>query len=482
MFTHSFAAVALMGSVALMACSSSTPSKGDSQIGESVGGKGSGGKGSATGSTDQGSSSSVLDRSGGNSGVDIGKGGGGPTDAGSGSVDPSAGGNSGSDAGASSRAGSGSDGLGGSTTVIPELGGTGTIDPEGFGGAIVGDTDDPPEADTDDPPEADTDDPPEADTGDPPEADTGDPPEADTGDPPEADTGDPPEADTGDPPDECVPSEIDNINVIVFKDASPSGADSEGRMYVGGNLTANGYGIASKDNETCTSDQYSLVVGGDITLSGGSIGDGKVAYGGDASLDNFTAACGSWKFPDSIDPPVDFVELEATLKGYSIAFTQYPVNGTVTGSLVLTGTDPKLNVFSITGDQLGSASQIRLVAPDESSIIVNVSGTDIMWSGAGFILPDGQASCRGASTEADPQLLSGWCHKILWNMYEATTLTLSGIGVQGSILAPYATLDGGGGNVDGQVIVEYLFGGIEYHPYFFSGCLELPMDLSSAGH
>jgi choice-of-anchor A domain-containing protein len=464
MFTHSFAAVALMGSVALVACSSSAPSKSDGQIGESIGGKDSGGKFSATGSTNQGSSSSVPDRNGGNSGVDLGKGGSGQTDAGL--ADPSAGGNSESNAGTSARAGSSPEGLGGSTIVIPELGGTGTVDPDGFGGAVVGDTDDPNLGDTDDPNLGDTDDPNLGDTDDPNLGDTDDPNLGDT----------------DDPPDECVPSEIDNINVIVFKDASPSGADSEGRMYVGGNLTANGYGIASKDNETCESDQYSLVVGGDITLSGGSLGDGRVAYGGNASLDNFTVPCGSWKFPDSIAPPVDFVELEATLKGYSIAFTQYPVNGTLTGSLVLTGTDPKLNVFSITGDQLGSANQIRFVAPEESSIIVNVSGETIDFSSKGFILPDGQASCRGASTADDPQLLSGWCHKILWNMYEAATLTIDGIGVQGSILAPYATLDGGSGNVDGQVIVEYLFGGIEYHPYFFSGCLELPMDLSSAVH
>jgi choice-of-anchor A domain-containing protein len=56
-------------------------------------------------------------------------------------------------------------------------------------------------------------------------------------------------------------------------------------------------------------------------------------------------------------------------------------------------------------------------------------------------------------------------------MHEATTLQLSGMGVQGSILAPYATIDGGGSYVDGQVMVESLKGGNEYHPYFFTGCL-----------
>lgn len=356
----------------------------------------------------------------------------------------------------------GTSSLGGETFIIPTLGGSGTLDPEGVGGEIIGDTEDPIIGDTNDPPEGDTNDPPEGDTNDPGMGDTNDPPDGDSVDPPEGDTNDPPVI-------ECIPTEISNINVIVFEDASPSGADSEGRMYVGNDLIAEGYGIASKDNVGCNSDDYSLVVGGDVILRGGSIGNGRIAYGGDATLENFTAPCGSWKFPDSIDAPVDFEELKNTLKGYSIAFTQYPINGTVTSSLILTGTDTILNVFSITGEQLESANQITIIAPGESSVIVNVSGLEINWGGAGFILPDGGASCRGDT--------STWCHRILWNLYEATILNISGIGIQGSVLAPYATLDGGGGNVDGQVIVEFLYGSIEYHPYFFSGCLKLPIQL-----
>lgn len=77
---------------------------------------------------------------------------------------------------------------------------------------------------------------------------------------------------------------------------------------------------------------------------------------------------------------------------------------------------------------------------------------------------DGTKACRGGGTG---------CTKIFYNLYEATSLELSGIGVQGSILAPKATLTGAGGNVDGQVFVGTLLGQIEYHPYLFDGCLRL---------
>lgn len=402
----------------------------------------------------------------GGTGVDVGKGG--TTDIGVGGEEN--GSSSGIDNG-------GSGGFGGNFVVenggsISDAGSSTMDPPNAVGGSVggtTGETFDPPAGSAG---EGTTQDPPIGDTEDPPIGDTEDPPIGDTEDPPQGDTEDPPIGDTNDPPDECVPTELDNVNVIVFKDAAPSGADSEGAMYVGGNLTAYGYGIDSKaDIDKDCGDYFGLVVGGNLDLTGGSV-NGKIAYGGEAVLENFTATCGVWKYPDSVDAPVDFVELEQALTGYSIAFSLYPINGTaiVSGStLTLSGTDPFLNVFSVIADQLNN--NIVISCPDGSSVIVNVSGENVVWSGVGFQLPDGGASCRGGSSD--------WCYRILWNLYEAEELTLSGIGVQGSILAPYATLTeaSGGGNVDGQIIVEYLYGGIEFHPYYFTGCLELPIEI-----
>ncbi|HET9958024.1 MAG TPA: choice-of-anchor A family protein [Polyangiaceae bacterium] len=306
-----------------------------------------------------------------------------------------------------------------------------------------------------------THDPPPGVTTDPPPGQTGDPPGGNTGDPPGGHTGDPPGGNTGDPPRDCVPSELDAVNVIVFQDATPDGADVEGRMYVGHDATLEGYSIASREPDL-DCNQFALVVGNDLHASGGSVHAGQVSYGGTLDISAFSAACGISQ--GSATNPVDFAALEAKLTGYSVAFRNYPVNGVATltdGTLLLAGTDPVLNVFSVSADQI--ASNVELSAPETASVIVNVSGTEITWQGKGFKLPDG-ASCRGGS--------SAWCHRILFNFYEAEQINLAGIGIQGSILAPYATLDGGGGNVDGQVIVRNLRGGIEYHPYFFTGCLK----------
>ena len=57
-------------------------------------------------------------------------------------------------------------------------------------------------------------------------------------------------------------------------------------------------------------------------------------------------------------------------------------------------------------------------------------------------------------------------------MYQATSVYMTGIAIEGSVLAPLATLKGDGGHIAGQVIVQYLTGGLEYHPYYFAGCLK----------
>jgi choice-of-anchor A domain-containing protein len=264
-------------------------------------------------------------------------------------------------------------------------------------------------------------------------------------------------------------TEIEKVNVIVLKDAAPSSADVEGRMWVGGDATFQGYSANSTNdpNLKLTCSEYGVVIGGDMT---GTLilGSGAAAYGGSMAggsfISNANPQC-------SIDhaTPVDFVTLDATLKAYSAALLAHPVNGTTVfnyGALVLTGTDPKLNVFGVTAAQLNATTQVKFIAPVGSSIVVNVSGTVINWKNTGFLMPDGGTSCRNGNSD--------WCMRILYNLYEADTLNLNGIGVQGSVLAPFATVDGGSGNIDGQLVCEYLYGAIEYHPYFFNGCLQLP--------
>lgn len=259
---------------------------------------------------------------------------------------------------------------------------------------------------------------------------------------------------------ECFPSNIKTPNVVVLKDATPNGADSQGKMWIGGNLTISGsYSVNATTPPATTCSEFALIVGGNIS-GDPYVRNGKAAYGGTLS-GNFSGDCGIYH-----TSVLDFVAIGAQIKTYSAALSALPANGTVTtsgGYLVLTGTSTSLNVFNLTAAEI-TASHLSFVASPGSTILVNISGTTANWAGKGFKLPDGTGTCKAGT--------SSWCHNILYNFYEATSLMVTGIGVQGSILAPNATFDGGGGNVDGQVFVNYLKGGVEYHPYLFTGCLK----------
>jgi|GEM_PF-3418634 len=263
----------------------------------------------------------------------------------------------------------------------------------------------------------------------------------------------------------CVETTLTEINVYVTIDATPSGADTEGNMYVGGNLIAEGsYTVGMKNQLDCT--RYALVVGGNVSISGGSVNGGKAIYGGtSASVEAVGFECAQQGQGLGIErgkPPVDFDELKNTVETLSTRLSKLTPNcETKPGAgnkYVLTGTDPELNICTIDASQLGN---VDVNFPKGSSVVVNVTGKMANWTGAAVCL-------NGQCDDSDQS------NYVVWNFFEATDVSASGIAIQGSVLAPFATMDGGGGHIAGQIIVRYLKGGLEYHPYYFKGCIEWP--------
>jgi len=264
----------------------------------------------------------------------------------------------------------------------------------------------------------------------------------------------------------CFVTTLGDINVYVIKDATPTGADTEGKLYVGGNLTASGYSVGAKSAVDCT--KYALVVGGNVSLSGGMVRAGLATYAGTSGSAQATGFdCGGL----TRGKPIDFVSLEAEVEDLSLKLSKLPTTDctvTVSGSnLTIVATNPKFSVCNVDGSLLPSSGGVVQLAgvtmtfPATSSVAVNVSGTGINWAGAAVCL-------NGQCTD------SAQANQVVWNFYQATTLSASGIAIEGSVLAPLATLSGAGGHIAGQVIVKYLTGGLEYHPYMFSGCIKWP--------
>jgi len=276
---------------------------------------------------------------------------------------------------------------------------------------------------------------------------------------------------TGGTTDTCIPTCVpdllgfgeDAVNLVIFENAVASGCDTEGRMWVGGDATLSGYGVGAQLEE-CDTENYVLVVGGSLDVSGGI--KGKIWVGGE--MISGTPQCGGvW---DEQPPPVDFAEIESTLQSYSLLLAGYPINGsTEVGTPTrFVGVDEDVNVFSISGSDFTVSNGFVIDVPVVSTVIINVTGDSAGFVNGTTTLPDGVVCGSGAVK------LDDFCNQLIWNFPEATTISVSGTAVQGSILAPFADFAANGsGQVNGTVIVNNfeIDACVEMHPHYFNGCL-----------
>lgn len=243
-----------------------------------------------------------------------------------------------------------------------------------------------------------------------------------------------------------------DYNLFVLGDWASQYSDVQGRAAAGGNVTLNGYSVGSSLSSSA-SGTNTLVVGGNLNFSNGSVSQGNVAVGGTASggvtVSNGTTTTGS-------TGGLDFAAESTRLQTLSDTLATYATTGTTTyqyGTLTLTGTSSGLNVFTISGSDLSSANSISISTPTGSQVLINVTGTTDSLSNLGISL-------------------SGVVQTmVLYNFYEATSLSISGVSVLGTILAPDAAVSFNNGNINGTLIAGTFSGNGELHNYLYQGTL-----------
>ncbi|MCK9209619.1 MAG: choice-of-anchor A family protein [Ignavibacteriaceae bacterium] len=243
-------------------------------------------------------------------------------------------------------------------------------------------------------------------------------------------------------------------NLFVLQDLLQPSADTEGKIAVGNNADLTHYSVG--DLLPSGSGDV-LIVGNNLTYNSGTVHGGNVVYGNTTNLplDAVTITNGTLRKDANV---IDFAAATTYLQNLSATLSTYTVNGTTTlqwGTLTLTGTDAYLNVFNVSGSDIGNAHTIDITAPNGSVVIVNISGTSVTWKG-GLII-------NGVSKS-----------KILYNLYQATNLSVSGINILGSVLAPLAHLDYPAGLITGQVIVKSMSGSGQFNLNLFNG--DIPGD------
>lgn len=237
-----------------------------------------------------------------------------------------------------------------------------------------------------------------------------------------------------------------DYNLFVLKDMNVRSSDTEGRVAVGGNASLNGYTIGAVIPGTTTN----LVVGGSLYATGGST-NGKVQAGslvgatGTPSDPTWThgAITTGTSMVDFASEATRLVALSGYLDTYANTGTVnsicYGAPGTNSCQVTFNATAAGLNVFDIDTFLLSDTNTITINLGVGSTLLVNVSGTNVQLDG-GMSINGGNAS------------------QVLFNLHDATSFKNGNFGMLGSVLAPTADVVGGGGQLNGQLIVQSFTG------------------------
>ncbi|MBC1239357.1 choice-of-anchor A family protein [Nostoc sp. 2RC] len=241
-----------------------------------------------------------------------------------------------------------------------------------------------------------------------------------------------------------------DYNVFVLGDITQKYTDIEGKLAAGGNVNFVG-GLGSR---LANNSGNVVVAGQNLTLSNGQVYHGNAVYGGTANVSSNVG------FPQgtlSKSNPIDFNAAGEELRSLSQYLATLTPTGQTTvqpwGAINLSGTGTAFNVFNLSGTDVSKTNYFEIKGDANSTILVNISGKDVSLQNFGF------------------NILGTDKQKVIYNFYEATNLTASSIGIQGSILAPLANFNFNNGQVNGNVVVASLTGNGESHNYLFNGDL-----------
>ncbi len=244
-----------------------------------------------------------------------------------------------------------------------------------------------------------------------------------------------------------------DFNVFVLNEMTAGNTDATGRLAVGGTAILNNYAVANGQHGAVDFGGDNAIFGGDLVLQGNlNMNSGSVVLGGSMSgpgTINFNSNQGSAAGSLKQGSPIDFAAAATELQELAATIATWPptpsasakvVNG---NELVISSSEPGLVVVNVRIEDLNNPnSQVRFDVPADATVIVNVVGSGtVNWPQWNYFLP---GSITGSN--------------ILWNLPEVTEMTSSYAGIKGSVLAPKATFNFLNGHIDGQLIVNNLYG------------------------
>jgi len=260
---------------------------------------------------------------------------------------------------------------------------------------------------------------------------------------------------------------ISKYNIFILENIDMRNTYAEGRVAVGGNATFLNFGVGGG---ICPLPPYgkdsSLVIGGDVNVIGGRNYSGNIVRNTGSTVVNYTMSRSNGSI--KVGTPIYFDAKGEYLRCASAFWSRLSTNGNWSvdfSDLTLNGIDPCLNIFHINANNVAESNlklkqvdSINILAPQGSTILINVTGINIAF-GSCQILRNGKAATRiDART-------------IVWNFPQASKWTNKTTTIYGSVLAPYARAKTTFSEINGNVIFKSLSGNAEIHNELFVGTL-----------
>lgn len=235
----------------------------------------------------------------------------------------------------------------------------------------------------------------------------------------------------------------EEYNAFVFEDFASLSSAVEGRLGVGGNLNINNFGIGDKLDPKKTGDV--VVVGGNATFPSGKVYYGNLIAGGSVAGVGAPVVNGMEKGTyvkgEITTLPVEFAAEQEYLKELSANIAKLPSTGTYTfqyGIYTVKGDcSSKVQVFNVSAAELATTNTLyNSCIPAGATVIFNILGDTATLKNMGM------------------QSLTAFLEKVLFNFPTATSVNMTSVGIEGSVLAPYAQFYNPSGSINGRLIAK----------------------------
>jgi choice-of-anchor A domain-containing protein/MYXO-CTERM domain-containing protein len=236
---------------------------------------------------------------------------------------------------------------------------------------------------------------------------------------------------------------LTDFNAFVFGNFNSKSSDSEGNLVVGGNFTANGYSINSMARQGPR--DPAAVVGGTLSLTNGQA-NGDVYAGAGIVLSSAGVIGTQHTGPNDVGFLRDWQGYYTTL---SSTYGQQAATGAVEqkwGGLYFTGkAGAGTTTFLVTTDMVKNAGYWNFAGLDAGQRVV------LNFSGGSFDLFNMDLS----------QTLGKY--DVLMNFLDATNVSFTNTSPDADILAPFATIHGSNGHVQGTLVAGSYDSTLELH-------------------